>query len=353
MVRWLHNQRVSPIGIDLGTRSVKLIQFSADHSRVIEAARWDLRNNPNHDADSEQQTGQWIEALKMAREGRNFRGRDAVICLSDRELFLQNIRVPQVEGPEMTQLIQQEAAGRIPFPMTEAEIRYVDAAEIQQGDATLREIIVMACHRPVLEETLQVVEGAGLRPVAVDVEPAAMLRCYVNQYRRDEDRRQRTMYVNVGNSNSTVVIAQGDDLLFVKYADIGGRQMDEAVGRHLKMGSSDAAALRRHNGDRRSDQQDPEITRSVNEAIRPVIESLIAEVSLCVRYNSVTFRGQPIGRLLLGGGEATPSLLQSLDERLNLKCEMSDPLRGLPSAPSSARKGQWDVAAGLALREIS
>ena len=48
-----------------------------------------------------------------------------------------------------------------------------------------------------------------------------------------------------------VVIAKGTDVLFIKYIDVGGRQFDEAVARHLEMSKSEAALLRRHNGDRR------------------------------------------------------------------------------------------------------
>ena len=62
-------------------------------------------------------------------------------------------------------------------------------------------------------------------------------------------------------------IAQADELLFVKYIDIGGQHFDLAVARHLKMDLHEAVALRKHNGDRRADMQDPEVARSVAEAI--------------------------------------------------------------------------------------
>jgi type IV pilus assembly protein PilM len=215
----------------------------------------------------------------------------------------------------------------------------------------MREVILLACHRPVLEQTLATIEEAGLRPVAVEVEPMALLRGALKQYRRDDDKQQRTLLVEVGHSRTAVVIFEGEDLLFVKYLAIGGRQLDEAVARHLRMTQAEAVALRRNNGDRRADQQDPEIARSVAEATRSVLERLAAELSMCVRYHSVTFRGHPLVRLVLGGGEATPQLLETLANRLNLKCELSDPLRGFENSPSGAHKGQWDVASGLALLE--
>jgi type IV pilus assembly protein PilM len=158
------------------------------------------------------------------------------------------------------------------------------------------------------------------------------------------------MLVNVGFARTSVVISQGDDVLFVKYIDVGGRQLDQSVAEHLDMKLSEATALRRHNGDRRADQQDPDVARAVAEAIRPVIERLSSELSMCLRYHSVTFRGQSLARLSLSGGEASPQLLQALDGRLNLKTELSDPLRSYTVNTDIGRRSQWNMAAGLALR---
>ena len=116
---------------------------------------------------------------------------------------------------------------------------------------------------------------------------------------------------------------------------------------------SDASALRRHNGDRRSDRQDSEIARSVSEATRPLVERLANELSKCVRYHSVTFRGSPLTRLVLSGGEATQQLLDLLSKRLGLQADLSDSLRMYPTRASNSRQGQWDVAIGLALKQLA
>src|SRR5262245_40630036 len=237
--------------------------------------------------------------------------------------------------------------------MDQAEIRYLEAADVRQGDQTLREVVVFAIQRPVLQEMLDVVEAARLRPVAVDVELAALVRSYAGQYRRDDDRQARRLLAHIGYGKTAAVITQANELLFVKYIDIGGQHFDLAIGQHLKMDLHEAVSLRKHNGDRRAELQDPEVARSVTEATRPVVERLASELAMCVRYHSVTFRGQPLMRLVLSGGEATQQLLDSLSKKLDLRAELSDPFRALSTIPSLGRKGQWDVAAGLALRELN
>ncbi len=347
MLRLLTARSYSPIGVDIGSQSVKLLQFNADRRRVIDAARREF----SAPMDSKDRVPGLASAIRAARESRNFRGREAVLALGGRELFVQNIRLPKAAPGETEKLLRQEAAGRLPFPATEAEIRFVEAADVRHGETVKREVILLACHRPVLEQLLAAVEESGLTPIAVDVEPLALLRCYSWQFRRDEDRQQRAMFVHIGAESTVVVIAHGPEPLFVKYIELGGRHFDEAVAAQLKMDVKEAANLRRHNGDRRSDQQDPEIARSVAESIRPIVEKLAGELAMCVRYHGVTFRGQPLVRVVIGGGEAAQSLTEDLAARLDLKCELGDPLRNFDLAIQTGRRGQWDLAVGMALRE--
>jgi len=351
MVGWIGKHRSGPIGVDIGSRSVKLLQFDGERTAVLESARWDLP--AKRPTDEARRNEQIVEAIAQARQRRNFRGRNAVLGLGAEHLFVQNIRVPKANGDELDKIVHFEAAGRLPFSIDEAEIRYIEAADVRQGDAVRREVILLACRQEVIRQMLALADAAGLTPVAVDIQPAALLRCYWKQFRRDDDQQRRVMFVNMGAATTTVVIARGNDAMFVKYLDAGGGHLDEAVARHLKMPLPDAAALRRHNGDRRADQRDPEVTRSINESVRPVLGHLIQELSLCLRYYSVTFRGQPLSKLVLGGGEANPTLCEWLEGRLDLSCELGNPLRTFETTLPPGRIGQWEIAAGLALRDMN
>jgi type IV pilus assembly protein PilM len=352
MISWLSKRRYSPIGIDVGGRSVKLVQLSGDRSRLVEAARVELPPATTQPTPEEAAT-RVSEAIHKGLEGRSFHGRDVVVCLSDKHLFLQSVRVPKQAGQQLDKLVAQEAAARLPYPIADAEIRFLESADVRQGETTLREVIVFACPRTVLHQSLEACQQARLNPVAVDVEPAAIVRSYAGQYRRDEDRQSRSLVVHMGYHRTAAMIAQGDELLFVKYIDVGGQHLDAAVATYLKMDLQEATALRRHSGDRRADMQDPEIARSLSQAVRPPLERLAAELAMCVRYHSVTFRGQPIVRLVLGGGEATQQVLETIGKQLELPCELSDPFRSFPTVPNLGRKGQWDVAAGLAMRDLN
>jgi type IV pilus assembly protein PilM len=351
MIQLLTRRRCGPIGVDIGSRCVKLLQLSGDQSRLVDAVRWDVPEPEAAGEPSKPGADRIVDTLRQAQQGRSFRGRDAVLCLTRDDLFLQNLRVPRGSEEAVRRAAEQEAANRLPFPIAEAEVRLVPVAEVRQQDMVVQEVLLFACRRDCLQDKLTIAEKAGLNPVAVDIEPAALVRSCQTQYRREEDRDQRLLYVHLGYSSTAAVIAQGEEVLFVKYIDCGGRYLDEAVANRLNMDLGEATALRRHNGDRRSDQQDPDIARTVSEATRPVVERLASELAMCVRYHSVTFRGRPLERMVFGGGESDTALAETLGERLRLKCDLGDPLRVLGAPPARGRAGQWDVVTGLALRK--
>ncbi len=349
MVSWISKRRHGPIAVDWGRNSLKLLQLTADQTAVCAASRVAFAGDDEADADRRDAAA--VETLRQAIETHGFRGRAAVICLGARELFVQNVRVSRGEE-SLASIVKQEAASRLPFSLNEAELRFLEAGDVRQGDRTKREIIVMACRQAALDRSLDLLERAGLKPVGVDAEPLALIRCYQHIYRREEDRQVAALLIHLGVSNTVVIIVHGDRVLFIKYLDVGGRHFDESAARLLKMKVSDAALLRRHNGERRSDRQDPEIARTVSDAIRPVMDRLANEIALCLRYHSVTFRGHKLSRLVLGGGEATPHMAQWFEQRLNLPAEIAEPLRGCDVALLPGRAPQWDVAAGMALRRV-
>ncbi len=348
MLPWFGSDRSTPIGVDLGHRSIKLVQLDAARNRIIEAVKWELHLDDH--ADDQQINAAWVEGLQQARQSRAFRGNDAIVCLSTPELFVQNIRVPKVSGAQLEEAVYEEAASRLPYPIEDADIRFVQAADVRQGDEFKREVILLACHRPVLGRFLDVVIEGGLRPVAVDVAPATLVRGYMHSFSREADKDMSLMIAEIGATSTLVVIARGSETKFTKYIDIGGYRMDEAIARHMKMDLGDAAALRRHNGDRRADEQDPNVTRTIVEATRMTIDRLAQELEMCARYHSVTFRGQRIARLVIGGGEASEWLCDALSSRVDFPCEVGEPLRKFSGIEPPGRQSQWDVAVGLALR---
>lgn len=91
------------------------------------------------------------------------------------------------------------------------------------------------------------------------------------------------------------------------------------------------------------------------DAMNSVAEQLIHEISLCLRYYTVTFRGQRVGSALVSGvGAETPLLLDTCKRHLPCDVAVAQSFRGLRKVGRLSREGQteWAIAIGLALKGI-
>ncbi len=85
--------RYNPIGIDIGSKSIKMVQFTKNYDAIQEAAIVDLPPELSPESDFEGYLNGLGQTLQRSRVGRHFRGNDAIVCVHQRDLFLHNIRV--------------------------------------------------------------------------------------------------------------------------------------------------------------------------------------------------------------------------------------------------------------------
>jgi type IV pilus assembly protein PilM len=152
------------------------------------------------------------------------------------------------------------------------------------------------------------------------------------------------------------MIGKGRDISFFKAIEIGGADMNSAVSRKLDVRYDEARALRRRLWEQDDGGRPDTVRLAVLDATRSVMENLAREISLCLRYHSVTFRGQRPLRVRAGGGEGgDPQLLGILHSVLAIPVDAARPLFNVES--DSMRNferrnpsGEWSVSMGLALR---
>lgn len=355
--------RTSHIGLHLGQQSATLVQLSGGegHRQVHAIAKSAVPYLES--ASSEEQDREVASALRKLIADHHFRGRTVVSCLGSQQLFVQNVRLPKLPPEEVEKVVRWEAEERLPYPVTDAEIRYLTAGEVRQDANVKQEVILMACHQGVIQRHIALLELAGLVPVAFDVEPCALLRSLVHAPASADDGAPtggaagtRRGYLHLGERSTAVIIAEGTQVLFLKYIASGGYHFDMAVARHLQLPAGEAARMRALvTASRTLDSQD-ELHRSIADAIRGPLESMCAEIELCLRYYKVTFRGQPLERTVVAGDEASPWLAEYLTERLAMPCELANPfatISQLPAQPQIEQPARWAAALGLSLKDVA
>ena len=360
-----------PIGLDLGSRCVRLLQLrrTGDGYAVIDAASQELPDDLP--ADSTQRNAALGSIVGDLVQRGSFHGRQVISCLPPQSLQFKNLRLPPMPPDALRDAVKWEASERLHLQDDGASLQFYDAGEVRQGEEIRQEVIVMVAPAKVVQEHLQILLAVDLQPVGIDAVPGALARCMAQRLSA-ADASDTQVILDVGYTCSKVLIARHGRVVFFKLIDIGGQKFDQVAAEHLKLPLADVTELRHRmravGGDTTPDASQPlfgagrreTIERALFESLRPVIGELSRELSLCLRYYSVTFRGRRPESVLLVGGEACePQLLKLLSEDGGVTVETVCPLRGMDCsgveslAQGAAVHGEWAVAAGLSMRPLS
>lgn len=341
------------VGVDFGTRSIKMLQVREVASTpgglsVVGAARIDVpltrvenqvkpkdRTAPTAspeidaaDGSAAFATAQAViaEQIRAAFAGGGFTGRRCVVSLAREDVCVQSIRLPKMPDAELRQTAAWEAAQRFGFDRSAMEVDFIRTGATLASGENRDEIILVAASHAAIHARMEPVLAAGLRPLAVDTAFTALVRTFSRRVRREVDQNLVRVVVEIGAGGSTVLILRGDQIAFCKLLPISGAMFNRAVADHLQINEQDAGELRKArigaalSGPAANSLTDPATDRAVFAAVRPIISELVKEVTLCLRYYGVTFRGHPPERIILTGGDA---LEPKLDETLAKACKLA------------------------------
>jgi len=341
----LNRTNILPIGVDVGTTSVKLAQLRPveDTYELLAAASAPIPREWHEDG------GQYARRLPglirelVATEG--FKGRQCAVSIPAKDTFLRHVRLPNLKPDEISQALADEFRGKLPYPVENAVIRHVVAGEIYDDGENKQEIIVVASHRKVTESYIQMAKRAKLDVVALNIEPCAIVECFARLFNRASDGGRTTLYIDLGAASTQVVMAHGSRIVFAHNLKRGSRQLDQALARKLDLPIEKAADIRMKLA---ADSVDPETRRETGLSqkqlqgyLREELDVLTEELTQCLRYYESVFRNRNIERAIFVGGQARDRrLCQAIAQRLNLPAQVGDPLlRFRCSAGAGAKMG--------------
>jgi type IV pilus assembly protein PilM len=380
MIGWkLKTRGLRPIGLDIGHNSIKMIQLAMNggHIRILAADKARVDGDIKGDEKEGTQRRNFVISTikRMLAEG-NFRGRNVVSCLPNDGLKVTSLRLAETETGEIEQALRKEVSQRFGLDPDRDAINYLVAGNIQDGERSKNELILFAATDETIRSHIAMLEEAQLRPVAIDTVPCALFRSFERSLRREEDREQTVVFVDVGSQFTTVVFGRGGEISFTKQIAIGGEKFNREIASRLGVSVNEAEILReklrtestvkagiglgapKSSSMRQDGNAIDASTRQVMvDAIGAAAEELAREISLCFRYYTVTFRGKRIERAVFSGEEAYEKiLLNVLRRHLAVEIEVAQPLRGLDMTNvnfDSDRRGllcEWAVAVGLSLK---
>ncbi len=379
MLSWtLKSRGILPIGLDIGQNSIKMIQLSMNNGEQLSVVAAQKARIDQNITDEQEQRNFIISAIqRMLTEGR-FQGTNVISSLPNDGLEITSLRLAEEQSDAIEQALRKEVVQRFGLDPDEDAMQYVIAGSVHQGDEIKNELILFAAANETIKSHIELLEQAGLKPVSIDTIPCALFRSFERSLRRQEDRERTVVFVDVGNQLTTVVFGRGGEISFVKQIPIGGKKFSQEIAAKLGVDVSEAEMLREalqaeksfsaskhgslgQNTDGNEQKLEAATRQAIVDAASAVAEELTREISLCLRYYTVTFRGKRVEQAFFtGGGAYEYILLDVLKRQLAVEVQVAQPLKGFDMSRErenlkfdSDRRGllcEWAVAVGLSLK---
>jgi type IV pilus assembly protein PilM len=321
------SQTIQPIGLDLGHSSLKMVQLGVrdDKVKVLAVRRAPLDAGVPDEAPERRSA--IVAAIRGLLAEGSFRGRSVVSALPVDKVRITSLRLSEAEADQADQVLRREAAERFDLDPARDTIHYTLAGSVRQGDEAKNEYILLAVDHGTVEAHLRLLEQAGLTPTGIDASPCALFRAFERTMRRQADKERTIIFIDVGYRYTTVVFGRGGEICFIKQIALGMCQFNDDVAAALGVGTPEAESFRLRL--QRDETLDPVTRRHVVDALNLTSEQLAGEVSLCLRYYTVTFRGKRVEKAVLAGGGACEQVLRdALRRHLSVEVEVAEPLRG-------------------------
>jgi len=329
MSKWtVLNQKILPIGLDIGHSCIKMIQLAHvnDSMKVLSLGRVPVTLSDSMDEHETRRS--IVSAIRQLLSHGEFKGRKVVSALSGDKLRITSLRLTETESQQADKALRREAAQRFDFNPEMDTIDYLLAGSVHDGDEVKNEYIMFGADAGTIQAHIGLLEEAHLELAGIDAAPCALFRCFERGMRREEDKHRTIIFMDVGQRYTTVVFGRNGELCLAKQMPFGASRFDEEIASKLEVSVSEAESLRLRA--QRNAPTDAAMQQLITDAMVSAADQLAKEMSLCLRYYTVTFRGKRVERAVVAGGGAHEKiLLDVLRRHLSIEVELAEPLRGL------------------------
>ncbi len=352
------SRRLGWIGVDVGTRAVKLAQVARDgpggavrlHRAAVlqRPASW-----PGHDRLGLDQPVSSAVEIRAARQCGRFAGRNAVCALPMNVCQLRGLSVPPGENAERRSIIANELAAEWEEQNVAMEFDFWELETAQEKANDSFNVNMLAIARPWLAQLSRDCGQAGLDCWVVDGTPLAMARA-VSLAGLASGRR--ALAIDWGFWNTTFCVV-GDNRPWYtrRTADCGfGRALD-AIARRFDVTLDVAQHLADVHGimptpSAEHPAGDRAAQATIGAAIESTLDNLCRQARKTLQFLETQRRHlQPAGVWLLGGGASLPNFGTWLADKLQLPVNvwsLSHDVE-LPSCEAGNRSAVFAGAAAL------
>lgn len=295
-----------------------------------------------------------MKKIPQAAKGGKVNTPYAAVSLPEEHAFLNVIQLPRMEESAVGEAVRFEAENHVPYPL---DTVYLDHAVIP-SDAppdNHMDVLLASLPRDVVDPYLETLDGAGIVPIALEVESLALSRSLVP----GEKTKEPVMILDIGSFKTSVSVFAGSSTRFTTSIPVASAQFTSAISKTLGITEKKAEKMKIEYGVADRDSKEG---REVFDALVPSLTDFVEQVKKYVDYYSSHAEHQHLKKgganidkiMICGGGSLLKGLPAFLTQSLRVNTEQADPWINidLPKAPELSYQGslRYATAIGLASR---
>lgn len=308
----------SPLGVDLGASSLKVVQVQG--KTVSVAAVVDIEER-RHDAAA---LGNQLEGFFKSL---GLEGKPAVVNLPGAHAFIRTVTLPKMPAKELKEALMWEVKKQLPYPLEEVVFDYVSA---ESGEHIA--VTYAASEKYYAEAHIAPLKAAGLDVVALDINPLCLLRTI------RPATSGNVVVLDMGAMSTEIHIVKNGILRITRAVGTGGPQLRRRL---VLDGLSEEEAER-------------VLKEGSREELSGPLSEISLEVSRSIDFYKANFKEKTIAEIILVGGVSlNPGVRDFFSEAFGLSVSVPDPFKDLRLADEGMRPlgPLFAIAAGLARRQ--
>lgn len=336
------------VGIDISSTSLKLVEIVLNKSKPLLKNFGITEIEPGIVNDGKIiDLNRLTEILRTTLATSGTTCRDVVTAVNGQAVFVREVPFPAMAEAEIREALKWDMENYVPY---KPDSFYYDFAVVGPGsnEQEIRLLVAAAPHDAV-DPLVDVIKGAGLRPLAIDIEPLALYRTLPNC--------DNSLVIDIGSEITQIVLFQDACPTVTRVIPIAGRRFTEAIANALELDYEEAESLkqRQRNLLQKTDS-DSEFT-NIHMQLYLLAEELAREIRRTVEYYQMQKNDTKIEKCYLTGGTANfENLAHNLSVLLSIPVLTHNPLDfvDIPSSFDSAYiktlAPRLSVAIGLGMR---
>lgn len=351
------------IGLDVGSHSVKAVWLSAGE-KTCKLRGWGHKIiDVKPDAAPEEKKYAAIAAVKDLFSAAGLEKKEVALSVSGNSVIVRYVSFPRMSRAEMENVLATEAEPFIPFDIKEVNLACHILRDVLEDGQKKMETILVAAKKDLIREKMEVITGAGLTPLLVDVDIFALEQ--LHERLGPSKPGPATLFLNIGHKTTNIAIIENGVTRVARDVFIAGNMLTKAIAKTIQVDIPKAEELKRKHGLSLTQNATESIRISseegeanqVSAAILEVLKDLMGEIRRSVEFYYSQGPDRSIARAMLSGGTASlKNLPLYLSAELKVPVEPVNPMAILTD-PAAAKIPQelipsLAVATGLALRKM-